>query len=543
MKRISIDPITRLEGHGRIEIFLDDAGEVANVYFQVPELRGFEQFCVGRLAEDMPAITGRICGVCPEAHMMASVKALDNLFGVTPPPAARKIRELLYSAFYVTDHTTHFYALAGPDFVMGPDAPVAERNVLGVLAKVGRDVGGQVLQARARNHQVIKMLGGREVQPTGAVPGGWSKSISAAERQEIEGIAHKNVQFALFSLELFNDIVLKNPAYREMIFSSAYRHETYYMGTVDGANRANFYDGQIRVVGPDGSETLKYPAAEYRQHIAERVEPWTYLKFPYLKKIGWKGFTDGPDSGVYCATPLSRLNVSDSLATPLAQREFEKFYAAFGCKTTGGRRQPVHHRLATHWARLIELLYAAERMLELVRDEQITSPQVRVIPSGKINPAGGVGSVEAPRGTLTHHYMADERGVMTKVNLIVGTTNNHAPIAMSLKRAAQSLIRKGQAISEGLLNRIEMAFRLYDPCLSCATHAVGRMPLVVTVRDARGAVVQCLQQPAGETPALQDAGETPALQDAGGTPALHAGETPALQNAGGTPAVQRGRQP
>jgi len=478
---------------------LADAGDVANVYFQVPELRGFEQFCVGRLAEDMPTLTSRICGVCPEAHLMAAAKAVDQLFRAPPPPAARKVRELLYSCFFVADHATHFYALGGPDFIVGPDAPPAQRNILGVIHKVGVDIGRQVLQARARNHGVIKMLGGREAHPTGALPGGWSKSVSEPERLEIEGVARANVEFAQFSLKLFGDLVLKNSAYRDLVLSDLYLHKTYYMGTVDARNRANFYDGQIRVVSPDGVELLKYPPADYAQHIAERVEPWTYLKFPYLKQIGWKGFTDGPDSGVYCATPLSRLNVSDSLATPLAQCEFEKFYQTFGCKKRSmlGRYEPVHHRLATHWARLIELLYAAERMLELSRDPEITSPDVRTMPSGAINPAGGVGSVEAPRGTLTHHYCADARGVVTKVNLVVGTTNNYAPMAMSLQRAAERLIHKGVVVTEGLLNRIEMAFRLYDPCLSCATHAVGQMPLVVTVRDPQGWEIQSLSRSSG----------------------------------------------
>jgi F420-non-reducing hydrogenase large subunit len=428
---------------------------------------------------------------------MAAVKALDVLFNVEPPRAARLIRELLYAAFFVADHTTHFYALGGPDFIVGPDAPPAERNVLGVLHKVGSEVGKQVLQARARNYGVIKTLGGRELHPTGAVPGGWSKSVSEAERQGIEKAARANVDFALASLGLFDSLVLKNTAYRELVMSDLYLHKTYYMGTVDARNSANFYDGRIRVVSPEGIEVLKYAPAEYAEHIAERVESWTYLKFPYLKKIGWKGFIDGVDSGVYCATPLSRLNVSDGLATPRAQEAFEKFYEAFGCKKVRGRYQPVHHRLATHWARLIELLYASERMLELACDPEITSPDVRVIPSGAINPAGGIGSVEAPRGTLTHHYVADARGVVTGVNLIVGTTNNYAPMAMSLKRAAQGLIRKGVVVTEGLLNRVEMAFRLYDPCLSCATHAVGQMPLMVTVRDARGQELHCLSRAAG----------------------------------------------
>lgn len=493
MKQITISPITRLEGHGKIEIFLDAEGNVANAYLQVPELRGFEQFCVGRKAEDMPVIMSRICGVCPEAHHLAATKALDGVFGVEPPPAAKKIRELLYMSFYVTDHTTHFYALGGPDFIVGPDAPPSERNILGVIRKVGLDIGKQVIACRARNHHVIQMLGGRGVHLPAGLPGGWSKSVSEEERQEIEKIAIENVAFAQFSLQVFDSIVLKNTAYADLIMSDVFYHETYYMGTVDKNNRSNFYDGKIRVVDPQGREFLKYPAAEYFEHIAERVEPWSYLKFPYLKKVGWKGLTDGIDSGVYCATPLSRLNVSDGLATPLAQAEFERFYAVFGRKKVKGRYQPVHHRLATHWARLIELLYAAEHMLELARDVEITSPDVRRIPTGV---AGvGVGSVEAPRGTLIHHYESDARGILTKVNLIVGTTNNYAAMAMSIKRVAQKLIHAGQVVEEGLLNRVEMAFRLYDPCLSCATHALpGSMPLIVNLRNGDGEIVRSFRR-------------------------------------------------
>jgi F420-non-reducing hydrogenase large subunit len=492
-KTISIDPITRLEGHGKIEIFLDEEGDVADTYFQVPELRGFEQFCVGRLAEDMPVITNRICGVCPEAHHMASVKALDMLFGVEPTSAAKKIRELLYASFYVADHTTHFYALGGPDFILGPDAPPLERNVLGVIKKVGLDIGKQVIECRSRNHHVIEQLGGRGIHLVGGLPGGWSKSVTEEERREIESVAKKNIAFALFTLRIFDDIVLKNPKYLDLVTSDIYIHKTYYMGTVDDNNRANFYDGKIRVVDPDGNEFVKYHPSDYAGHIAERVESWTYLKFPYLKKVGWKGFVDGIDSGVYAATPLARLNVSDSMATPLAQEHFERMYDTFGSKMVNGRRQPIHFRLATHWARLIELLYAAERMLELAEDPEITSPHVRNIP-GKI--AGvGIGSVEAPRGTLTHHYESDSKGVLTKVNMIVGTTNNYAPMTMSIKRAAQKLISKGKIVEESVLNMIEMAFRLYDPCLSCATHSIiGQMPLKVTIKDSRGDIVKTFRR-------------------------------------------------
>ncbi len=485
MRRITIDPITRLEGHGKIEIFLDEEGDVANAYFQIPELRGFEAFCVGRPAEEMPRITNRICGVCPEAHHMAATKALDALYHVEPSPAVKKLREMFYMAFYVTDHTTHFYALGGPDFVVGPDAPAAERNILGVIHKVGLETGRQVIDCRMRNHHVIKMLGGRGVHPVAGLPGGWSRSVAPDEREEIEAIARQNVEFALFSLKVFDDIVLANPAYVELILSDTYSHRTYYMGTVDAQNRANFYDGMIRVVDPDGREFVRYACRDYSQHIAERVEPWTYLKFPYLKEVGWNGFVDGKDSGVYCATPLSRLNAADGMATPRAQAAYERFYETLGSSKTNGRYQPVHLRLATHWARLVELLYAAERMLELVQDPEITDPNVRPIIT--TTPTEGVGSVEAPRGTLTHHYRTDENGILTAVNLIVGTTNNYAPIAMSVKKAAQSLITRDAVITDGLLNRIEMAFRNYDPCMSCATHSLpGQMPLEVVVWDVQG---------------------------------------------------------
>ncbi len=493
-RRISIDPITRLEGHGRIEIFLDDKGDVANVYFQVPELRGFERFVVGRPAEDMPVITNRICGVCPEAHHMAATKALDDLFLVDPPAAAKKVRELFYSSFYVTDHTTHFYALGGPDFIVGPDAPAAERNILGVIGKVGVDVARKVLACRQRNHDILKMLGGRSVHPAAGVPGGWSRPVTEEERRGIEAAAIENVDFARFTLDAFDAIVLANPVYRELILSDVYLHRTYSMGTVDAQNRVNFYDGDVRVVDPDGAEFARYRCQQIGDHVAERVESWSYLKFPYLKKVGWTGFTDGPESGVYSATPLSRMNVSDSIATPLAQAEFERMHATLGTPKVNGRYAPVHHRLVNHWARLVELLYAAERMLELSRDPEITSPEVRTLPPGGINPAGGTGCVEAPRGTLTHHYEADERGIVTRANLIVGTTNNYAPMAMTLKRAAEKLIHGGQ-VSEGLLNQVEMGFRLYDPCLSCATHNLpGRMPLEVTIRDAGGAVAATLRR-------------------------------------------------
>ncbi len=485
MQRITIDPITRLEGHGKIEIFLNEQGNVTNTYFQIPELRGFERFCVGRPVEEMPLLTNRICGVCPEAHHMAAAKATDAVYHVEVPRTGKMLRELLYSAFYATDHTTHFYALGGPDFIMGPDAPVAERNILGVIHKVGLEIGNKVIQMRKYGHTVVEMIGGRKVHPCTSIPGGLTKGITEEQRKEIETMGRWAIEFAQFSLQAFNDIVLGNKTYLDLIVGDIYTHKTYYMGMVDENNKVNFYDGKVRVVGPDGKELVKYAPKDYVDNIAEHVEPWTYLKFPYLKKVGWKGFVDGADSGVYMATPLSRLNAADGMATPLAQAEYEKFY-----KTLGGK--PVHQRLAIHWARLIELLYAAERWVELATDPEITSPDFHAIPTE--TPTEGVGIVEAPRGTLTHHYWTDERGVVTKVNLIVGTTNNYAPITMSIKKAADSLIKKGN-VNEGLLNMVEMAFRAYDPCFGCATHSLpGQMPLEITIRDSAGNPINVMKQ-------------------------------------------------
>ncbi len=494
MTRLTIDPITRLEGHGKIEIFLDDAGDVEHTWFQVPELRGFESFCVGRPVEEMPALTNRICGVCPEAHHLAASKAADAVYRVDPPQAAKLLRELLYCAFFVTDHTTHFYALSGPDLLVGPDAPVADRNLLGVIKKVGQEVGAKVIETRRAGHRVIEIIGGRQIHPCTGVPGGLTKAITPDEREEIEGLATSMLDFAGFSLELFDRLAAEDAAIAELVRSELYRHETYYAGLVDDTGHVAFYDGRISVVAPDGQRMGTYAPAEYPDWIAEHVEPWTYLKFPYLKRIGWKGLVDGKDSGIYCVGPLGRLNAATGMATPRAQEHYERYMTTLSSRTEDGLAwRPVHERGASHWARLIEMLYAAERMMELVHDPQITSTDVRAVPTEP--PAEGVGTVEAPRGTLTHHYWTDDRGILTRVNLIVGTTNNHAPIAMSIDRAARGLIHAGTIVTDGLLDRIEMAFRAYDPCFGCATHTLmGEMPLIVTIRDTQGDILEELRR-------------------------------------------------
>jgi F420-non-reducing hydrogenase large subunit len=492
MKSVVIDPITRLEGHGKIHLFVKDDGELANCYFQVPELRGFEKFCQGRPVEEMARITTRICGVCPDAHHLAAAKAADAVYGVTPPPAAIKLRNLMYNAFFAGDHATHFYALGGPDFVCGPDAPAAERNILGVIAKVGIEAGKKVIAQRAAGQRIIEIIGGKKVHPVTAIPGGTSKRVSKAEQDEMIKLGEQMVEFAKFTIQVLNDVVLANKTYVDMILSDTYAHKTYNMGLVDTEGKVNFYEGKVRVTDPNGTLHAEYEPKDYLDYVAEHVEPYSYLKYPYLKKVGWKGFVDGVESGVYKATPLSRLNVSNGMATPLAQAEYERFYQTLTGDNSG--TTPVHATLATHWARVVELVYACEATLKQAQDEDITSDKIHTIPTGIVGE--GVGIVEAPRGTLTHHYKTDKNGIITEANLIVGTTNNHAAISMSIKRAAEGLIKKGVTITDGVLNRIEMAFRAYDPCFGCATHTLpGEMPLEVVIHDAQsGDVLQSARQ-------------------------------------------------
>jgi F420-non-reducing hydrogenase large subunit len=336
------------------------------------------------------------------------------------------------------------------------------------------------------NHEITAMIGGRYIHSVSAIVGGVSKPITEENRVAILERAIRSVEFAKESLAIFEDIVLGNPEYIDLITSDAFAHNTYYMGLVDENNHVNFYDGKVRVVDPNGKEFVKYGPEEYLDVIAEHIEPWTYLKFPYLKEIGWKGFVDGEESGVYRASPLSRLNAADGMATPEAQAMYEKFY-----ETLGGK--PVHFTLATHWARLIEILYAAELSVELAKDESITDPNVHTIPTE--TPTEGIGIVEAPRGTLTHHYVTDERGLLTDVNLIVGTTNNYAAIDMSIVKAAKSLIHAGEPVSETALNKIEMAFRAYDPCIGCATHAQpGETPLKIQLYDHNNNLLEEIQR-------------------------------------------------
>jgi F420-non-reducing hydrogenase large subunit len=484
-ERITIDPITRLEGHGKIEIFLDDNGDVDRAILQVPELRGFEQFAVGRPVEEMPRITPRICGVCPTAHHMAATKAVDAVYHIEPSPTGRLIRELVYNTFQFEDHTLHFFFLGGPDFVMGPTSPPAGRNILGVIGKVGLEIGGQVIKIRRQAREILNYLGGKVIHPVLGLPGGVSKGLDEEHRVQFLEWAKESVEFAQFALKIFDDVVLKNKDYVDVVVGPGYQLETYYMGLVTPDNKVDFYDGDVRVVTPAGEEFARFKAAEYLDHISEHVEPWTYIKFPFLKKVGWNGFTEGKDSGVYRVAPLARLNVADGMQTPLAQQHYDRMYEVLGGK-------PSHHTLAFHWARLIEALQGAEKMVELLENKDITDPNIRNLPTE--TPDEGVGIVEAPRGTLIHHYKTDKNGIVEEANLIVATLNNAAAINMSIEKAAKTFI-KGGVVSEGLLNMAEMAFRPYDPCHACATHCLpGDMPLVLNVYDKGGRLVKQLKR-------------------------------------------------
>jgi F420-non-reducing hydrogenase large subunit len=473
-KKITIDPITRLEGHGRIDLYMDEGGGLTDCNLVIPEIRGFEKFVEGRPVEELPRITSRICGVCPEAHHAASAKAVDAVYGAAIPPAAELIRRLHYNAFVAGDHATHFFALGGPDFIIGPDAPPEERNIVGVIRKVGADLAQKVIRMRKEAHEVSEMLGGRRIHPVGMIAGGQSRAVTRGMQKRLAEIGDYMVEFSRLTQEIFADVVLGDRRYVDLIRSEAFTHRTYYMGLVNERSEPDVFDGELRVVDPFGDEFARFPGDRYLDHIAEHVEPWTYLKFPFLKNVGWRGFEDGPDSGVYRVAPLAMLNASDRMQTPLAQAEREKMFDVLG-----GR--PVHATLAFHWARIIEMLQCAELVQRFARDEGLTDPEVRAVPTG--TPSEGVGIVEAPRGVLIHHYWTDANGMVERANLIVGTTNNHAPINMSIMKTAEHMLTGGEP-DEPLLNTIEMAFRAYDPCFGCATHSLpGQMPMEVNLHE------------------------------------------------------------
>jgi F420-non-reducing hydrogenase large subunit len=475
-KTLTIAPVSRLEGHAKVTINLDDAGNVADTFVNVVELRGFEKFCIGRPVEELPRIVTSICGVCPWSHHLASAKANDAVFGVQPPPAGTKLRDLCNSIAFTEEHILHFYFLSGADFVMGPSAAYAVRNVIGIAGQ-HPDIAKTVVRNRHLGARMLEIISGKAIHPVTAVPGGYSKPLTEDERQKVLPMAEEVLEFAKFSMKFAKENIF--PKYLDTVKTLGVI-KTGFLGTVAEDGSLNCYDGKLRMMKPDGSyEDFTYE--QYTDYIGEKVLPWTYLKFPYAKKWG-EGFDMNLEApkGIYRTNTLARINVADKMATPLAQEEFKEFRDQFG--------RPAQLTLLYHWARLIELLYHAEHMVELLNDTEITSTETRSAVTPKA--ARGIGCTEAPRGTLIHDYETDEKGMIKNVNLIVGTTHNNAPINMSVKQAATTLI-KGGVYDEGILNQVEMSIRAYDPCLSCATHNLdGTIPVKLDILDNKGKLIK-----------------------------------------------------
>ncbi len=470
-----IQPVTRIEGHAKVTIQLDDAGNVDTARVNVIELRGFEKFCLGRPVEDMPRITPRICGVCPWSHHLASAKACDAVFGVEPPPAGKKLRELCNSIAYMEEHILHFYFLAAADFLLGPDADPGVRNVIGIL-NAAPDVARRVVKVRHMCAKMLEVLAGKPIHPQAAVPGGFSRPLAGRERDQLRQMADEALELAKFSIAFAKENVF--PKYLDVVKTLGVI-STGFLGTVDDKGALNLYDGHLRLMKRDGT-FVDFPYDKYTDHIAEHIESWSYLKFPYAKE--WGSFSLENPAAIYRANTLARINVCDFIDTPLAQAELVEFREKFG--------RPAQLTLLYHWARLIELLYNAENTIRLLDDPDITSTETRV----KVTPraARGVGVTEAPRGTLIHDYTTDADGLITNVNLIVGTTHNNAPINMSVTQAAKSLIHDGK-YDQGVLNTVEMSIRAYDPCFSCATHQLdGKLSVKLDIFGADGKLLDTL---------------------------------------------------
>lgn len=465
-KTITISPVSKVEGHGKVTIHLNERNEVEESHFHVVEFRGFEKFCEGRLMSEMPVITTRICGICPVSHHLASVKACDDVLGVDIPPAAKKLRELMHMGQTIHSHALHFFYLAAPDFVLGPSSDPAKRNVVGII-EADPELGKKAIRLRQIGQNIIERIGGRPIHPVTAIPGGMSKPLSHEDRFIMGKEIAEAIELAQIGLQVGKSVYEK---YADIVPRFAVI-KTNYMGLVKDGN-LELYDGKLRIIDQNGYSLEEFDPKNYLDYLGEHVEDWSYLKFPFYKKQGFPG-------GIYRVAPLGRLNVAEGISTELAGKEFSQFKRL-------GHGQPVHETLYYHYARLIELLYAAERAQQLIADDEIVSKDVRVKVERKAGE--GVGVIEAPRGTLIHHYWVDDSGKIEKANLIVATVNNNPAMDMSVNEVAKEFVKGGQ-IEEGALNMVEMAIRCYDPCLSCATHAIGRMPLVIELLTADGTII------------------------------------------------------
>lgn len=467
-RKITIEPVTKVEGHGKVTVRLDDRGEVADAHFHVTEFRGFEKFCEGRMHWEMPVITTRICGICPVSHHLAAAKACDDLLKVEIPSAAKKLRELMHVGQFIHSHALHFFFLAAPDFVLGYDSEPLKRSVVGILEK-NPDLAKKAIRLRKIGQIIIDRVGGRPIHPVTAIPGGMSRPLSHEDRFELKHLAEEAIGLSSLAVEISEKILGSVP------LADLGNIRTAHMGLVkNGA--LELYDGVLRMADETGAVMEEFDPRNYLEFIGEHVEDYTYLKFPFYRKKGYPG-------GTYRVAPISRLNVAEAVSTPLAAA---KFAALAG-------RKPLQENMYYHVARTIELLYAAERAYELLGDDEIVSRDVRVRVDRNDEPSEGIGVIEAPRGTLIHHYWTEESRI-TKMNIIVATAHNNRAMDLSVAQVAREYIHGGE-VSEGILNKIEMAVRCYDPCLSCSTHAIGQMPLLLDVLSPEGSLVRRLGRP------------------------------------------------
>ncbi len=477
--KVTIEPVTRIEGHAKVTIHLDDHNQVEHAYFHVNEFRGFEKFCEGRMYFEMPSITPRICGICPVSHHLAAAKAADQVAGAEPPRPANLLRELMHMGQIIQSHGMHFFELAGPDLILGFDADPAIRNVVGLIG-ANPELAVKAVRLRKYGQEIIRTLGGRKIHPNFALPGGVNKALTAADRDSILVGYDESLATLQAGLAIMKDWAEKNQddINKFAVFASGY------FGLVTDEGGLELYDGPCRLIDAEGKQLEQFDGRNYLDFIAEHVEDWSYLKFPYYKKMGWP-------AGVYRVGPLGRLNVAEKIDTPLADAELKIFKALNGGK-------PVEHTLYYHYARLIEALFALEKVQVLLADPDILSTDVL---NTRQNFTGeGVGVIEAPRGTLFHHYWTNQQGQLERVNLIVATGHNNWAMSKAVDSVAKTYINgrngngQGPEIQEGLLNRVEAAIRAYDPCLSCSTHALGQMPIAIDLVDPTGQVVGHLRR-------------------------------------------------
>jgi len=446
---IRIAPLTRIEGHAALDLHLDGEGNVADARLTVMSLRGFEKFVIGRPVEEVPRIVTRICGICPWQHHLASTKAAEACLGVTPAPASVKLRELCQMMASIPDKILHFYFLAAPDFVMGPAADPASRNVMG-MASAAPELTRQAALMRYRTQMALEKFAGKVIHPVAVLVGGFSTPLAEENRAEFLSVMREALDFSLMSIKLAREELF--PALIKT-FRELGEYPSAYLGLVNPSDGSlALYDGLFRLMDQDGAYE-DFPASKYLSHLAEKVEPWTYLKFPYMKKAGRLVMDEEAPVGLYRTNSLARINVCDRIATPKADAELELFRREFG--------RPAHMAFLYHWARLIELVHCCERAIELLEDPEITSRDIRVQPIAP-RAGEGVGCVEAPRGSLIYHLKTDHDGIVTAANLLAGTTHNNAGMNLSLKQTASKAIRNG-VYDQGLLNMVEMSLRAYDP--------------------------------------------------------------------------------